>query len=100
MGPWVTRLLLDSVIVIDHFNGVPAATKYLREHHEDIAISVMTRAEALTGFDGKREVLAGAALLRLSRINADLRGSRSSAANRSLPFISRHTRRCEMNGEI
>jgi len=45
------KLLLDSVILIDHFNGVPAATKYLSEHHTDAAISVITRAEVLTGFE-------------------------------------------------
>jgi hypothetical protein len=27
--------LLDSVIVIDHFNGVEAATRFLRDHRED-----------------------------------------------------------------
>jgi len=45
------KLLLDSVILIDHFNGVPAATRYLSEHHTDAAISVITRADVLTGFE-------------------------------------------------
>ncbi len=45
------KLLLDSVILIDHFNGVAAATRYLSEHHTDAAISVITRAEVLTGFE-------------------------------------------------
>ena len=44
------KLLLDSVILIDHFNAVAAATRYLSEHHADAAISVITRAEVLTGF--------------------------------------------------
>ena len=44
------KLLLDSVILIDHFNGVSAATQYLSEHHTDAVISVITRAEVLTGF--------------------------------------------------
>ncbi|SFK82820.1 PIN domain-containing protein [Methylocapsa palsarum] len=61
----MTAFLLDSVIVIDHFNGVEAATNYLREHREDIAISVITRAEVLTGFDGESEVLAKAVLAKL-----------------------------------
>lgn len=65
MGDEVTRLLLDSVIVIDHFNGVEAATRFLRDHREEIAISVITRAEVLTGFDGEREVLAKAVLSEL-----------------------------------
>lgn len=43
-------LLLDSVILIDHFNGVPAATEYLGKWRKAAAISVITRAEVLTGF--------------------------------------------------
>ncbi len=45
------KLLLDSVILIDHFNGVAAATGYLSESGGEAAISVITRAEVLTGFD-------------------------------------------------
>jgi predicted nucleic acid-binding protein len=44
-------LLLDSVILMDHFNGIGAATAYLAAHHADAAISVITRAEVLAGFD-------------------------------------------------
>ena len=42
--------LLDSVIVIDHFNGVEAATEFLSTHASECAISVITRAETLAGF--------------------------------------------------
>ena len=45
------KLLLDSVILIDHFNGIAEATRYLAAHHPDSAISVITRAEVLTGFE-------------------------------------------------
>jgi hypothetical protein len=45
------KLLLDSVILIDHFNGIEAATAYLSTHHADAAVSVITRAEVLTGFE-------------------------------------------------
>lgn len=45
------KLLLDSVILIDHFNGIAAATQYLSQCHGEAAISVVTRAEVLTGFD-------------------------------------------------
>ena len=45
------NILLDSVIVIDHFNGVAAATAYLKKTEGFCAISVITRAEVLTGFD-------------------------------------------------
>ena len=44
-------LLLDSVILIDHFNGVAQATEYLSRWRKVAAISVITRAEVLTGFD-------------------------------------------------
>jgi hypothetical protein len=43
-------LLLDSVILIDHFNGVVQATDYLSRWRKVAAISVITRAEVLTGF--------------------------------------------------
>ena len=45
------KWLLDSVILIDHFNGIAAATDYLSAHHADAAVSVITRAEVLTGFE-------------------------------------------------
>jgi len=45
------KVLLDSVILIDHFNGVTEATGYLRRERGNAAISVITRAEVLAGFD-------------------------------------------------
>ena len=42
-------VLLDSVILIDHLNGVSDATRYL-ESLTDASISVITRAEVLAGF--------------------------------------------------
>jgi predicted nucleic acid-binding protein len=41
-------VLLDSVILIDHLNGVRAATRYL-ESLKEASISVITRAEVLAG---------------------------------------------------
>jgi len=52
------RYLLDSVILIDHFNGFDEATKFLGRHGADSAISVITRAEALVGFSEEAEPLA------------------------------------------
>lgn len=49
--------LLDSVILIDHFNNIAAATAFLREHRADSAISAITRAEVLTGFDEAQRAL-------------------------------------------
>ena len=43
--------LLDSVILIDHFNGIKKATEYLTTIHPFAAISVITRAEVLVGFN-------------------------------------------------
>ena len=54
--------LLDSVILIDHFNGSPEATRFLLENSESASISVITRAEVLTGFDPVDEVQAKAFL--------------------------------------
>lgn len=47
MAESVTRYLLDSVILIDHFNGIAAATHFLQEHKQDLSISVNTRAAAI-----------------------------------------------------
>lgn len=48
-------MLLDSVILIDHFNGIAAASAYLRQVHLSAAVSVITRAEVLVGFDAASE---------------------------------------------
>ncbi len=55
------RVLLDSVILIDHFNGRDAATLYLKQNQGVAAISVITRAEVLVGFrdDAARERALG-----------------------------------------
>ena len=52
------RYLLDSAILIDHFNGVGAATEFLAASNGECAISVITRAETLAGFDEHTEPLA------------------------------------------
>jgi len=48
-------LLLDSVILIDHFNGIDAATEYLRSTQNRAAVSVITRTEVLVGFSSRLE---------------------------------------------
>ncbi len=47
----VMKYLLDSVILIDHFNGVQPATDFIRKNAKQCVISAITRAEVLTGFD-------------------------------------------------
>ena len=48
------KYLLDSVIVIDHLNGIRAATDYIAKVHSYCAISVVTRAEVLVPYDADR----------------------------------------------
>lgn len=45
------KVLLDSVILIDHLNNVPMAAEYLRTVAGMAVISVVTRAEVLAGFE-------------------------------------------------
>ena len=54
------KRLLDSVILIDHLNGIEKATQFiLKLQPEQTAISVITRAEILSGLseDDKEVVL-------------------------------------------
>lgn len=57
MGRGLT-VLLDSCILIDHFNGHRLATGYLAAVEEEAAVSVITRAEVLAGFDPARAAIA------------------------------------------
>ena len=52
------KWLLDSVILIDHFNGIDQATRFIAEEHPDIALSPVTRAEVLAGFADDSRPLA------------------------------------------
>ena len=69
--------LLDSVILIDHFNGVKKASKFMEGlDPRETAISVITRAEILCGMDdaGFREagmLLDQYVLLMIDRVAAD-----------------------------
>ncbi len=58
MGSEALKYLLDSVIVIDHFNGIGSATTFLKEQGNECALSVITRAEVLTGFNTETEPIA------------------------------------------
>jgi len=49
------RLLLDSCILIDHFNGGQQATALLRERRSVLVVSAISRAEVLAGFSEERE---------------------------------------------
>ena len=61
MGPVATELL-DSSILIDHFNGIAAATEFIDEC-ETPAISVITWIEVVTGFRSASDEAEGRQLL-------------------------------------
>ncbi|MBA3617675.1 MAG: PIN domain-containing protein [Rubrobacteraceae bacterium] len=73
------EFLLDSVILIDHLNDIPEATAYLGEAEGKAVISVVTRAEVLTGYDTdsreEAEFLDEFPLLEITRPIADLTAS-------------------------
>jgi predicted nucleic acid-binding protein len=64
-------VVIDSVILIDHFNSVSQATAYLSEVGEAAAITAITRAEVLTGFDSADVPLALALLNRFRLLVID-----------------------------
>lgn len=43
------RFLLDSTVLIDHLNGIPAAAAFLRGHAVESCLSVVTVNEVLSG---------------------------------------------------
>ena len=71
------RWLLDSVILIDHFNGIDSATRFIDDESMDIALSPVTRSEVLTGFTDAHRPLAAELLdqfptLAITAAEADL----------------------------
>lgn len=57
------------MLLIDHFNGIEAATLFLAAHRHEAAVSVITRAEVLVGFGRAQEPLARALLDRLPTLS-------------------------------
>jgi len=58
------EILLDSVILIDHFNDKRKATRFIsRLEPGRVAISVITRAEILVGFEDEEEQKKAKSLL-------------------------------------
>lgn len=56
----MVEMLLDSVILIDHLNGIPEAAQWLSEEDWDrMAVSAITRAEVLTGANPEEVVHIG-----------------------------------------
>jgi hypothetical protein len=50
----VGKYLIDTVIIIDHLNGITKATQWLNKN-KDSYISPITRAEVLTGAEEKEK---------------------------------------------
>jgi len=65
-------VLLDSVILIDHFNGIAQATRFIEREHRRLSISSITRAEVLAGFDESSVALAMALLDRFRFLPMDV----------------------------
>lgn len=76
------KFLLDSVILIDHFNGIPQASAYLEAARRDAGISVITRAEVLTGFPPEHIALAKRFLEAFSTLAIDKEAADSAAVLR------------------
>ena len=66
-------ILLDSCILIDHFNGKPQAHKYIAEYWKEFMISAITRAEVMAGFDNIGRETAARFLNQFSVINIDVK---------------------------
>jgi hypothetical protein len=83
--------LLDSVILIDHFNGMVEANRFvLSLDPEATAVSVITRAEILVGVEPQDEALVKALLdqfhlLIIDKSIADLAASLRRERNWKLP---------------
>ncbi len=113
----VLKYLLDSVILIDHFNGIEQATRFLEDQGAQSAVSVITRAEVLVGFSEEAEPLAldlldhfpvlpittdiadGAARLRrYGRLKLPDAFQASMAATHQLILVTRNTRDFQPGG--
>ena len=71
MGRATLRYLVDSVILIDHFNGIDQATEFIAGHFPDLTLSVITRAEVLTGFDQETRAMVANLLDRFPNLLVD-----------------------------
>lgn len=65
------KYLLDSVILIDHLNGIEAATEQVRKRAGELAISAITRAEVLAGLDDEGAELVTSFLDRFAFLAID-----------------------------
>lgn len=113
MGGASVEFLLDSVILIDRFNGFPEAREFISEIGTEAVLSVVTRAEVLVGFDAESQGAAARSLdrfplLEITKPIADLAASlrrengwklpdafqAALAQHYGLRLVTRNTRDC------
>lgn len=82
MGVLGRELLLDSVIVIDHLNGVGQASEFLVHNRHRAAISPITRAEVLAGLSGDDEAVCARLLDHFPTLSIDRETADSAATLR------------------
>ena len=82
MGSLERELLLDSVVLIDHLNGVGKATDYLALNRHKAAVSAITRAEVLTGVSEDDQAVCVRLLDRFPTLSIDRETADSAAALR------------------
>lgn len=66
------KYLVDSVILIDHFNGIDQATSWIADRYAELSVSVITRAEILTGFEDEEGAMVGSLLDRFPSLPIDM----------------------------
>ncbi len=84
------RVILDSVIIIDYLNDIPQAVDYVELVQSEAALSVITRAEVLTGVEAEHfrtvaDFLDCFPLLLIGRETADLAARLRNAHRWKLP---------------
>ena len=82
MGSLGRALLLDSVVLIDHLNGVGQATDYLALNRHKAAVSAITRAEVLTGVTEEDQAACARLLDRFPTLSVDRETADGAAALR------------------
>ena len=77
------QMLIDSVILIDHFNGLERATRFILDVDPDSScISVITRAEIMVGFSRDEEERPKALLDQYETLGIDKKTADKAAALR------------------
>jgi len=82
MGSEALKYLIDSDVMIDHLNGRREAGEFILEHGDESAISVITRAEVLSGLDGDNQRIVARLLDGFSAIGIDAAIADTAAAVR------------------